>query len=194
MDLISEGAEAKIYLVSEGLLKKVRLPKKYRIEKLDKKLRKSRTRREFKVLTKLSENGVAVPKPFEIFENDFSFTFEKLEGEVLMKCLTEKLLFDALKIIIDIHKLDIVHGDLTTLNMISTENGIFLIDFGLSEFNSRIEDKAVDLNLFFNCIKNEHPSFYHLKDKLEKEYIKLDFGSKVIDRLRNVEKRGRNRN
>jgi Kae1-associated kinase Bud32 len=92
------------------------------------------------------------------------------------------------------HNLDIVHGDLTTLNMIHSNNKIYLIDFGLSNVSSKIEDKAVDLNLFFTCIKNEHPNLYSLKNELLKIYETKSNNSKLIlKRLEMIEKRGRNK-
>lgn len=193
MDLVNEGAEAKIYLVNENTLEKVRISKKYRIEELDKKLRKLRTKREFKVLKLLFDSDVNVPEPNEIDEKNFSFKCERLIGDVLMDCLNENLLEKGFREIIKMHSLDVVHGDLTTLNMICCEDEVFIIDFGLSELNGRVEDKAVDLNLFFNCIKNEHPEFYSMKEGLEEKYLETSFGKKVIERLKNVEKRGRNK-
>ena len=79
--------------------------------------------------------------------------------------------------------------------MIDSDSKIYIIDFGLSEFTYKVEDKAVDLNLFFNCIKNEHPDLYKAKSKLEELYLNKANNSKnVIDRLNQIEKRGRNKN
>jgi len=194
--LIGIGAESQILQINENTLKKIRLPKTYRHPILDLKLRKSRNKREFKVLNKLLELKINAPKPFEIIENkeEISFTMQYLKGNVLKHVLNQKLLEKAFQQIIKLHKNDITHGDLTTLNMIETENEIYLIDFGLSEFTKKIEDKAVDLNLFFTCIKNEHPTFYDRKDKLLQTYTKeLEYGEKVIKRLEEIEHRGRNK-
>ena len=53
METLFEGAEAKILKIDDSRLKKVRLAKSYRLEQIDHKIRKFRTRREFKVLSKL---------------------------------------------------------------------------------------------------------------------------------------------
>ena len=74
MELIAEGAEAKIYLI-ENKLRKIRIEKNYRIKEIDEKLRKKRNKREFKVYSKLYENGVNVPKPIELNEIEFYFYF-----------------------------------------------------------------------------------------------------------------------
>ena len=195
MKLIGRGAEAEIWQIDNSTLKKLRLPKLYRIGLLDTRLRKSRNRREFKVLTKLNKLEVNVPKNFEVFETgeEIAFSFERIEGEVLKKILNKKLLFRAFEQIMKMHKSEVVHGDLTTLNMMERKGEIYLIDFGLSEFSHKIEDRAVDLNLFFTCIKNEHPNFFMYKNALLKKYAKLEFGEKVCERLKKIEMRGRNK-
>lgn len=193
MDMIAEGAEAKILKLENGILKKIRMPKSYRLDVLDLKLRKSRNRREFKVLNKLNDFGVNVPQVYEIFEKDeISFTFEYIEGNVLKDVMNKNLLFLAFGQIILMHKFGVVHGDLTTLNILVKNNEIYLIDFGLSDFNFNIELRAVDLNLFFTCIRNEHPNFFKYKSELLEKYS-AEFGTDVLKRLDVVEHRGRNK-
>lgn len=192
MELIAEGAEAKIYRDNDILIKK-RLPKPYRLEVIDKRLRKFRNRREFKVLNSLYENGVNVPKPIAIDEKDFSFTLEFIQGKDLKEVLTLELLEKAFEQIMKMHDQDIIHGDLTTMNMLVRDNNVYIIDFGLAEFTNKIENKAVDLNLFLSCIKNEHPDFYKFKQRLLEEYKKLEIGPKVVERLEIIEHRGRNK-
>ena len=51
---IGRGAEAIITKDGDTVIKD-RIPKKYRLPQIDEKLRKSRTRREAKVLTKLQD-------------------------------------------------------------------------------------------------------------------------------------------
>lgn len=195
MEMIAQGAEAQIFKVDENTLKKVRLAKPYRLKQIDEKLRKFRNKREFKVLIKLFGADVNVPEPFELnVKDDISFTFEYIDGTVLKEVLDEKLLEKAFENIIKMHNQNIVHGDLTTLNMIEKDDSVYLIDFGLADFSHKIEDKAVDLNLFFTCIKNEHPNLYAQKERLVKEYAKhAERGESVIGRLHKIEHRGRNK-
>lgn len=56
-----------------------------------------------------------------------------------------------------VHEIGIIHGDLTTSNMIMKENKIFLIDFGLSYFKDSAEDRAVDLYVLERAFKSTHP-------------------------------------
>ena len=194
--IIATGAESEIHKINDSTLKKIRLAKTYRIPEIDLKLRKLRNRKEFKILTKLHQNNILVPKPHKLIEDkridEISFEFEYLKGQVLKKCLTKKLLFEAFKQIIEMHKNEVTHSDLTTLNMIYSNNKVFLIDFGLGEFSIKAEDRAVDLNLFFNCIKNEHPQFYEFKEELKNIY--KEFDKKVLINLNKLEHRGRNKN
>lgn len=194
MELIARGAEAKLYKVKENVLRKIREPKKYRIEIIDNQLRNRRNKREFKVITKLYDNNINVPKPIDINEKEIYFDIEYISGENLKSTLNKKKLILAFNEITKIHNLDIIHGDLTTLNMIDSKDKIYIIDLGLSEFTTKIEDKAVDLNLFFICIKNEHPELFIHKEELEKIYMKQVIrGDNIIQRVHQIEKRGRNK-
>ena len=194
-NIIATGAESEIHQINQTTLKKLRLPKTYRIKEIDLKLRKIRNRKEFKILTKLHKTNMNVPEPYKLIEDkridEISFEFEFLPGEVLKKCLTKKLLFEAFNQIIEMHKNEITHSDLTTLNMIYSNNKIFIIDFGLGDTSIKAEDRAVDLNLFFNCIKNEHPEFIKHKEELKEIYFK--FNERVLHNLEKIETRGRNK-
>ena len=194
MEKLASGAESEILVIDNKSLKKIRLKKEYRHEQLDLKLRKSRTKREYKILEKLSQREVNVPKPYSINLKETSFNFEYLNGDVLKNELDEGKLINGFKEICKLHSEEIVHGDLTTLNMMYANNKVYLIDFGLSQFSSNVEERGVDLNLFFTCIENEHPNFHYLKEDLLQIYKKeLKEGKEVIKRLKEIEIRGRNK-
>ena len=194
MEVIGEGAEAQIEKIGKDVLRKVRVSKGYRVSALDNKLRRFRNKREFKVLSKLYDSGVNCPKVFDINKDEFFFTFEYVCGDLLKDVLDPKLLNKAFSQIVKMHNCGVVHNDLTTLNMIVKSGRVFLIDFGLSDFSVRIEDRAVDLNLFFNCIRNEHSDFYKFKKELLDKYSKsVSNGDKVVKRLFEIERRGRNK-
>jgi len=146
MKEIGRGAEAVIYL-DKNVIKK-RLKKNYRIKEIDEKLRKSRTRREAKILEKLQ--SLDFPAPRIIKKDDKKMIIEmNLVKDVLLRDVLEKKDYGKLceeigeKIAV-LHNNNIIHGDLTTSNMILNKE-IFFIDFGLSLFSHKIEDKAVDL-------------------------------------------------
>ena len=194
MEKLSVGAESEILIIDNKTLRKVRLEKKYRHELLDLKLRRSRTKREFKILEKLHEKNVNIPKPYKVNLKETYIDFEYLKGDVLKDVIDEEKLIKAFKQICLLHKEEIVHGDLTTLNMMFANKKVYLIDFGLSGFSNNVEERGVDLNLFFTCIKNEHPNLFHLKEDLLQIYKKeIKEGEEVIKRLEEIEIRGRNK-
>jgi len=91
------------------------------------------------------------------------------------------------------HKNGIVHGDLTTSNMILKNNKIYFIDFGLGEFSKRIENFAIDLSVLKEAFKSTH--FKHL-NLLWQSFIKgykqtNDKSKEVLESLNEIEKRGR---
>ncbi len=193
MKILSRGAEADIY-IHDNMIIKERVKKNYRIDKLDYKLRKFRTKREFKVITKLFEGGVNVPRPLENDLENMRIFMEFIEGKPLKSTIDRSLLFKFFNEIIKMHSIGIVHGDLTTLNCIVKNNKTFIIDFGLSKFSTKIEDRAEDLHLFFVNLKNEHSDLYHFRSNLEKIYEeKIENGKKVINRVKDIQLRGRNK-
>ncbi len=194
MEKLSVGAESEIIKINDTTLKKIRLNKKYRHPLLDLKLRRFRTKREFKILEKLYEKEINIPKPISLNLKETSFEFEYLSGTVLKKTITEEKLLKGFHQIILLHREEIVHGDLTTLNMIDCNDKVYLIDFGLASFSSNVEERGVDLNLFFRCIENEHTEFYNLKEEMIEIYKKkVEQGESVIKRLEEIELRGRNK-
>lgn len=60
-----------------------------------------------------------------------------------------------------LHLADIIHGDLTTSNMIlrprTPTPELVLIDFGLSYVSNLVEDKAVDLYVLERAFSSTHP-------------------------------------
>ncbi len=93
------------------------------------------------------------------------------------------------------HNKDIIHGDLTTSNMIYYNYKVYFIDFGLSFFSEKTEDKAVDLHLLRQAIDSKHYKVYEKAFYLIlKGYISKAKSSKeIIKRFEIVELRGRNK-
>src|SRR3989338_8147410 len=146
--LIAQGAEAKLFL-EEGAITKNRFKKSYRIKEIDEKLRGFRTRREAKVLQKLEAINFPAPKLINNDEKE-NLVIEKVDGklikDVLEKSNHKNICGEIGKKIAMLHNNSIIHGDLTTSNMILNKK-VYFIDFGLSFFSEKAEDKAVDLHL-----------------------------------------------
>lgn len=195
--IISQGAEA-VIILKDNLIVKDRIKKSYRIKELDEKIRKQRTRAEKKLLEKATKI-INAPDPFPIKE------FDKIEmlfikGKKLAESLDsfsinkQKLICNKIgQEIAKLHDAEIIHGDLTTSNMILTKEGkIFLIDFGLGYISNKIEDKAVDLHLLKQALEAKHfKNWKILFEGLEKGYKDSRESKKVLERLVAVEKRGR---
>ena len=165
-----KGAEASIFLDGTRITKQ-RFVKSYRIPEIDLPLRKKRTKREAKVLRTL-QGVIPVPKllPFSDREDsDISLMrlfMEYINGLALRDVLRHnnytyygKILGEQLA---TMHNVDIIHGDLTTSNMlVSEDNGkLYFIDFGLSFFSIKIEDKAVELHLLRQALESKHSEMW----------------------------------
>src|SRR3989338_4343539 len=196
MQLIAQGAEAKLIRAVNTLVKD-RVPKSYRLKEIDEKLRKFRTRREAKVLKALEKIGFPAPRLVRTDESAW-IEMEFLEGPVLKDVLEKK---DAIPLCREIgrsvallHNQDIIHGDLTTSNMI-LKDSVHFVDFGLSFFSKRVEDKAVDLHLFRQALESRHYRIWQeCFDAFLEEYKAHARGAEdVLRRFIDVELRGRNK-
>jgi TP53 regulating kinase and related kinases len=191
MDLIASGAEAKIYLDSTNntILKK-RVKKSYRLEVIDESLITSRTKREAKILQKLSQIA-----PRLISSTKDEILMEYVKGDLVRDILNKKpqIIKQIAESVSFMHDKQIVHGDLTTSNMIFSNNKIILIDFGLSKVSQKEEDKAVDLHLLKESLVSKH---FEVFETVWKEFIN-NYSSKnkkeILLRLEKVESRGKNK-
>ena len=201
MKKLSQGAEAIIYekrVDNSLVIVKHRIKKDYRIEEIDYKLRKYRTRREARILEKLYALGFPSPKVLEVNEEEGIIVMEKIDGEKLRDVLDENnfksFCSEIGKLVGFLHKHNIVHGDLTTSNFIVGKNNkLFLIDFGLSFISQKIEDKAVDLHLLRQALESKHFEFWQeaFKTVISSYKKSCPNAYEVLHRLEKVEQRGR---
>ena len=194
--LIAQGAEAKLFLEGNAVLKN-RFPKSYRIKEIDEKLRGYRTRREAKILKNLHSINFPAPRIIKTDEKE-NIIMEKIDGKLVKDILDEgnyrELLSEIGKKVANLHNNSIIHGDLTTSNMIFNKE-VFFIDFGLSFFSNKAEDKAVDLHLLQEGLESKHYTIWKecIKCALD-NYKKTAVKSReTLKRLEVVEKRGRYR-
>lgn len=191
METIAIGAEAVLYKDKDKLIKK-RVSKGYRIKKIDEKIRKTRTRSEAKILDKLS----FVPKVFTSDDKQMTIEMEFIKGDLLRDVLDsfnskkrKEVCEKVGKQISEMHNEDIIHGDLTTSNMILKDEKIYFIDFGLGFSSLRVEDKATDLRLLKQALESKH---YKCFEEAYKSVLKGYKNKEILDWLTNkVEKRGR---
>lgn len=192
--IIGRGAEA--VLIHKGShLVKDRIKKSYRIQILDDKIRKQRTKKESKLLGKASKI-IPVPALIKTNEKD-SIEMEYLEGKKLSEHLdtlnnAEEICKIIGEQIAKLHDADIIHGDLTTSNMILKDSKVHFIDFGLGFESKKAEDKAVDLHLIKQALEAKH--FNHFEkffSAILEGYKASKHSKETIARLKAVEKRGR---
>ena len=203
MQIICRGAESIIYLGEyEGkkVLVKERIRKGYRIKELDEKLRKQRTRREVKLLTEARKCGVLTPQILHVDEKNHRIIMEFIEGERIKEFLNsaskkeiEKVCFEVGRLIGRLHSNKIVHGDLTTSNLILKDGKIYFIDFSLGGFSSRIEDYGVDLNLLYEALRSTHFKILDVCWRKILEGYKKEFkqADRVIKKVEEIERRAR---
>ncbi len=196
-EILYRGAEAVLIRRGEEVFK-IREKKGYRLDVLDERLRKQRTRREARLLVRAGE-VIPVPRVRDAFEKSAEIIIDFLDGKKLSECLDDLPEWKeiCLKIgeqIARLHDVGIIHGDLTTSNMILVGSKVYFIDFGLGFFSQRIEDKAVDLHLIKEAFEAKH--FVRWRDYFDC-VLEGYRGSKNVDevfrRLKRVEQRGRYR-
>jgi Kae1-associated kinase Bud32 len=195
--ILAQGAESIITQVGETIIK-TRPSKKYRISQIDEKFTKLRTRSEIKILQDLDKHGVHVPKVLSYDTN--SIVMQHLKGVQVKLMLNTKTASQlGLKIgslLSQIHSCGIVHSDYTTSNILLVSEELYAIDFGLSYYSQKAEDRAVDLHILkqaitayhFDCedvLFNAVLEGYTLDDDIERKL--------VLSRFAQVEKRGKNK-
>lgn len=197
MQLIKKGAEADIFETTEGILKK-RVAKNYRVHELDIHIRKTRTRAEANILRKVKSFGISAPDVISVNEKEFSIVIEKINGTLVKNIISKEncntIAMQLAEQASKLHSIGIVHGDLTTSNMILDKTGkLFLVDFGLAKYSGKAEDKAVDLHLLEETLQSTHPEIAEaMFPMFLKEYQKHFTESKpVMERLNKLRGRGR---
>ena len=204
MELLAQGAEAKLFRDKEKVIKE-RLSKDYRLPQIDESLRKFRTRREAKVLGKLEELKFPSPHLQEFCDKRMTITMDFVPGEKLRDVFASDDAQDDFQLLSQemgkslgvMHNNDLIHGDFTTSNLIKdvNSNQLKVIDFGLSSFSDKVEDKAVDLFLLDRALESKHYQHYpELFEQALEGYKRANpEAAKVMERLKQVKSRGRNK-
>ena len=203
--ILYRGAEAEICLsnyMGFKVVQKKRVRKTYRIKDIDDCLISFRTKEEVKLITGARLQGVSVPIIYDVDLEDGTIAMEYIEGKRIKDILNGlsegERAFICEKIgenIAKLHNNDIIHGDLTTSNMILFDDRIFFIDFGLGEKNDEMESKGVDLHVLMEAIESTHSRhancFDYVLDGYKKE-LKEDVNL-VVKKVEEIVKRGRYR-
>ncbi|MBS7645555.1 MAG: Kae1-associated kinase Bud32 [Candidatus Bathyarchaeia archaeon] len=216
MRLIRKGAEADLYLHNwHGLqaIVKRRVRKKYRHRSLDLRIRRYRTIHEAQMIHEARKAGVPTPTVYEVDRDRFTIVMEYIQGDRVKELLesmddeeVRSLSLRIGRLIAKLHTRNIIHGDLTTSNLIEAKPAgryldtarrgmLFLIDFGLSYFSSELEDRGVDLHLLKRALNSTHfrvaGECYSQVVSGYSEVLGEDYASKVLEKVEEIGRRGR---
>ena len=203
--IIYQGAEAKICIskyMNFNVIKKRRIKKGYRIKQIDNSLISTRTKEEAKLMIEARRAGVSIPIIYDVDLQNGIITMEYLKGKRIKDILNsldekerERICKKIGESIARFHNNNIIHGDITTSNMILLDDKIHFFDFGLGEINSELEAKGVDLHVLMEAIESTHSKysncFNYVLEGYKKE-LKQD-ANQVIKKIQDIVKRGRYR-
>lgn len=204
--LIKKGAEASLFLENwhgRKVVMKRRLPKKYRLPEIDERIRTYRTIHEAQLLHCSKEAGVPTPIIFMVNLADSNIIMEFVEGKQVKQILNDfsfeerQILSEYIgKLIGHLHCNEIIHGDLTTSNMILTPSGkVVFVDFGLGEKAVALELRGVDLHIMKRAFQSTHFRYAErCFASVLKGYAKVvgdKMAKKVLGKLNEIERRGR---
>ncbi len=204
--LVKKGAEANLYLEewhNRKVIMKRRLPKQYRIQELDKQIRSQRTVHEPNLIHKAKEAGVPTPTIFMVDLAEANIIMEFVSGKQIKQVLDDVSSEERLRLsrhigqlIGRLHNHGIIHGDLTTSNMILTSYGkVVFVDFGLSERSMELETKGVDLHLMRRAFQSTH--YRYARECFEavmdgySEVVGAKEAKNVLEKISEIERRGR---
>jgi TP53 regulating kinase-like protein len=172
------GAEAIITLKNNQITKN-RIKKSYRIPVLDEKIRKSRTKAEAKIINKL-QNIIPVPKIIKTDDKQI-IKMEFIDGKKLSDFLEsldyKKISKQIAENITKMHNQGLIHGDLTTSNMIYIKDSNNLIKKTDASLNQSPQ-KHLNLNINNNLININNKSAKQLSKiaNSEGKVYFIDFG------------------
>lgn len=191
MALIEErrGAEA-LVRIYEDVVVKTRVPKGYRVKELDDRLRSERTRAEAKIISEARKLGIPTPIVYDV--GRYSLEMERIGGTPVKYVIDTNIAEKIGQLVGKLHSGGIIHGDLTTSNMILRGDCIYLIDFGLSYWDDLLESRGVDVHVFFQTIISSHENHEAIIDAFTRGYkATFPHADDVIKRVKEIEYRGR---
>ncbi|NXW45943.1 PRPK protein, partial [Nyctiprogne leucopyga] len=214
LQLVHQGAEARVYrglFLGRPTVAKLRIPKRYRHPALEERLSRRRMAQEARSLLRCRRTGIPAPVVYFVDYATNSIYLEDIVGSVTVQDHiysvqqsgndTGSLLILGEKmgeLLARMHDEDLIHGDLTTSNILLRppieKLDLVLIDFGLSSISGLPEDKGVDLYVLEKAFLSTHPDTETVfKVLLDTYAAKSKKSGPVIKRLNEVRLRGRKR-
>lgn len=195
------GAEARLdsaRWMDRDVVVKQRVVKGYRHPELDRSIQSFRIRNEVRLMLEARRAGISVPIMYSVDLEGNRIVMEEVPGVRVKDALQDPMANgeDICRTIGEIagrlHAHDIVHGDLTTSNMLLDGERIVLIDFSLGQKSSEVEDKGVDMHLLEEAFHSAHHSRSELYDIVKESYVRgYADGAEVLRKVKEIERRGR---
>lgn len=163
---LARGAEAVVeradYLGLDAVAKR-RLPKRWRHPDLDARLRAARTKHEARLLAAAKAAGARAPHVYDVRAAEATLVMERLDAVRLREAIEladaerrTQLLRKAGALVAALHDADVVHGDLTTSNLLASDGEVMVLDFGLGATSPEAEAKGVDLHVLAEALEATH--------------------------------------
>ncbi len=187
-EIVYLGGEAEVKIYEDIVVKK-RKPKRYRIKELDDVLRFKRTKTEAKIISQVRRIGV--PTPIILDVKGDTIVMERIKGIPVKYCMSEEISREIGRLVAKMHLANIIHGDITPMNMILSEGKIYFVDFGLAFIDNRVEPMGVDIHVYFESLKASFENWERLRDAFIQGYLEAGGKIEVIERAKEIEERGR---
>lgn len=204
-----QGAESRVYFGTfkgKPAVKKERFVKTYRHPSLDEQLTRQRSRAEVRAINRLREKCPELSEilPEILFDDKRSIIMSQVPGAVsCCQAISEGVskgesvdwIFREIgRLVGRIHSIGVIHGDLTTSNILVNEGKQLVpIDFGLSSSSTSAEDRAVDLYVLDRALQSTEVEEDKFNLCLETYATTLEKSDIVLKRLEDVRARGRKR-
>lgn len=230
LKILKQGAEARLYIcnyLGKPTLVKERFKKNYRHPDLDTSITKERIKNEARSIVRCKTAGVRTPALYlvdferrRIYMQHFVNSITVKDFIINLKSSTSEGDMNVLdfysdkigEVIRKMHENNIIHGDLTTSNMLLVEKSpsniednskwlnhdnteLVLIDFGLSFIDSSTEDKGVDLYVLERALISTHNDYPNLFSRIFEAYKSFSKNNikEIISKYEEVRARGRKR-
>lgn len=230
LKILKQGAEARLYIcnyLGKPTLIKERFKKNYRHPDLDTSITKERIKNEARSIVRCKTAGVRTPALYlvdferrRIYMQHFVNSITVKDFIINLKSSTNQGAMNVLdfysdkigEVIRKMHENNIIHGDLTTSNMLLVEKSpsniednskwlnhdnieLVLIDFGLSFIDSSTEDKGVDLYVLERALISTHNDYPNLFSRIFEAYKSFSKNNikEIISKYEEVRARGRKR-
>ncbi|HII02727.1 TPA: bifunctional N(6)-L-threonylcarbamoyladenine synthase/serine/threonine protein kinase [Methanosarcinaceae archaeon] len=193
-ELLDSGAEAVVYLEEgpggEKVLVKERVPKAYRLKEIDERIRKERNRTEARLMSEARRAGVPTPIIYDV--ETFKLKMQYIGGAPVKYLITPEISIKVGELVGKLHSAGIVHGDLTTSNLLLASSRLYLLDFGLAYFEKSLEARGVDVHVLFQTFESTHRDSEALIEAFKKGYESTFIEAvDVLKRVEEIKKRAR---